>query len=147
MANHNQVSILRDEVKLEEQAAQKRVIEVTEDGLARKIGVIELPTFYLDFAGRASGKADFRSSTRDVKRLLGELQTAKVDGVVIDLRGNGGGSLAEATELTGLFIDQGPVVQVRNSQGRVEVETDPNPGVVYDGPAAGDGEPWLCLGF
>lgn len=128
------VSILRDEVKLEEQAANKRVIEVSEDGLTRKIGVIELPTFYLDFAGRASGKSDYRSSTRDVKRLLSELQADKVDGVVIDLRGNGGGSLAEATELTGLFIDKGPVVQVRNSQGRVEVESDPNPGVVYDGP-------------
>lgn len=129
-----QIAILRDEVKLEEQAAKKRVIEVAEDGLTRKIGVIELPTFYLDFAGRASGKADYRSSTRDVKNLLTELEAEKVDGVVIDLRGNGGGSLAEATELTGLFIDQGPVVQVRNSQGRVEVESDPNPGVVYDGP-------------
>lgn len=128
------VSILRDEVKLEEQAAQKRIMDVEEDGLKRRIGVIELPTFYLDFAGRASGKPDYRSSTRDVKRLLGELEADKVDGVVIDLRGNGGGSLTEATELTGLFIDQGPVVQVRNSQGRVEVETDPNPGVVYDGP-------------
>lgn len=128
------VSILRDEVKLEEQAAQKRIINVQEDGLERKIGVIELPTFYLDFAGRARGDADYRSSTRDVRRLLTELKAEKVDGVVIDLRDNGGGSLSEATELTGLFIDEGPVVQVRNSQGRVEVESDPNPGVVYDGP-------------
>lgn len=128
------VAILRDEVKLEEQAAQKRIINVKEDGLERKIGVIELPAFYLDFAGRARGDTDYRSSTRDVKRLLTELKAEKVDGVVIDLRDNGGGSLSEATELTGLFIDEGPVVQVRNSQGRVEVESDPNPGVVYDGP-------------
>ena len=129
------VEIVRDKVKLEEQAAQKRVIE-TGGEHSRKIGVIELPAFYLDFAARARGDSDYRSSTRDVRKLLGELAQEKVDGVLIDLRNNGGGSLTEATELTGLFIDQGPVVQVRDGRGRVQVESDTARGVVYDGPLA-----------
>jgi carboxyl-terminal processing protease len=129
------VEIVRDKVKLEEQAAQKRVIETGGED-SRKIGVIELPAFYLDFAARARGDSDYRSSTRDVRKLLGELAKEKVDGVLIDLRNNGGGSLTEATELTGLFIDQGPVVQVRDGRGRVQVESDTARGVVYDGPLA-----------
>lgn len=129
------VEIVRDKVKLEEQAAQKRVIE-TGGADSRKIGVIELPAFYLDFAARARGDSDYRSSTRDVRKLLDELAKEKVDGVLIDLRNNGGGSLTEATELTGLFIDQGPVVQVRDGRGRVQVESDTARGVVYDGPLA-----------
>lgn len=133
--NTQLVEIVRDKVKLEEQAAQKRVIE-TGGEQSRKIGVIELPAFYLDFAARARGDSDYRSSTRDVRKLLGELAQEKVDGVLIDLRNNGGGSLTEATELTGLFIDQGPVVQVRDGRGRVQVEADTARGVVYDGPLA-----------
>ena len=133
--NTQMVEIVRDKVKLEEQAAQKRVIE-TGGEHSRKIGVIELPAFYLDFAARARGDSDYRSSTRDVRKLLGELAQEKVDGVLIDLRNNGGGSLTEATELTGLFIDQGPVVQVRDGRGRVQVEADTARGVVYDGPLA-----------
>jgi carboxyl-terminal processing protease len=129
------IEIVRDKVKLEEQAAQKRVIE-SEGANPRKIGVIELPAFYLDFAGRARGDADYRSSTRDVRKLLGELVDEGVDGILIDLRNNGGGSLTEATELTGLFIDQGPVVQVRDGRGRVQVEADTARGVEYDGPLA-----------
>ncbi len=129
------VEIVRDKVKLEEQAAQKRVIETGGED-SRKIGVIELPAFYLDFAARARGDSDYRSSTRDVRKLLDELAKEKVDGVLIDLRNNGGGSLTEATELTGLFIDQGPVVQVRDGRGRVQVEADTARGVVYDGPLA-----------
>src|SRR5690606_17880593 len=113
------LAIVRQRVKLEEQAAKKRVIEVGEGGQARRIGVIELPTFYQDFEARRRGDVDYRSATRDVARLLDELKAEQVDGVVLDLRNNGGGSLAEATELTGLFIDEGPVVQVRNAQGRV----------------------------
>lgn len=128
------VKILRDEVKLEEQAAQSRVIDIEEQGLKRRIGVIELPAFYMDFNGRAQGRADYRSSTRDVKRLIAELQGKKIDGLIVDLRNNGGGSLQEATDLTGLFIDQGPVVQVRDTDGRTELEFDSNPGLVYDGP-------------
>ena len=87
-----------------------------------KIGVISLPVFYLDFNGRAENRPDYRSSTRDVRRLIGELKEQGVTGIVIDLRDNGGGSLLEATTLTGLFIDKGPVVQVRNSSGRISLE-------------------------
>jgi carboxyl-terminal processing protease len=129
------VEIVRDKVKLEEQAAHKSIIE-TGGEHSRKIGVIELPAFYLDFAARAAGEPDYRSSTRDVKKLLAELTDAGVDGVLIDLRNNGGGSLTEATELTGLFIDSGPVVQVRDGRGRVQVESDTAKGVVYSGPMA-----------
>jgi carboxyl-terminal processing protease len=92
--------------------------------------------FYSDFAAAQRGERDYRSTTRDVRRLLQELKQSKVDGIVLDLRQNGGGSLQEAVELTGLFIPQGPVVQVRNSGGGVEVENDPDPSLVYDGPLA-----------
>jgi carboxyl-terminal processing protease len=126
------VSIVRDKVKLEQQAAQKRVIEVG----GRRIGVVELPTFYLDFEARRRGDADARSATADVARLLRELRAEKVDGVVVDLRDNGGGSLVEAVELTGLFINQGPVVQVRETGGRVSVQGDEEGGVAWDGPLA-----------
>ncbi|GAB2498222.1 carboxy terminal-processing peptidase [Arenimonas alkanexedens] len=126
------VTIVRDKVKLEQQAAQKRVIEVGE----RRIGVVELPTFYLDFEAKRRGEADARSATADVARLLGELRTEGVDGVVIDLRDNGGGSLVEAVELTGLFIDTGPVVQVRETGGRISVSADDQSGVAWDGPLA-----------
>ncbi|PZO07527.1 MAG: tail-specific protease [Lysobacteraceae bacterium] len=126
------IAIVRDKVKLEEQAAQKRVIDV--DG--RRIGVIELPTFYLDFEAKRRGDKDARSATVDVARLLRELRAEKVDGVVVDLRDNGGGSLVEAVELTGLFIDTGPVVQVRETGGRVSIESDDMGGVAWDGPLA-----------
>ncbi len=126
------IAIVRDKVKLEQQAAQKRVIDV--DG--RRIGVVELPTFYLDFEAKRRGEKDARSATADVASLLRELRAEKVDGVVIDLRNNGGGSLLEAVELTGLFIDAGPVVQVRETGGRVSVESDDVGGVAWDGPLA-----------
>ncbi|HVF33984.1 MAG TPA: S41 family peptidase, partial [Candidatus Saccharimonadia bacterium] len=130
------IAVVRDEVKLEEQAAKKSVIEVPDGSYVRKIGVIALPTFYHDFEGRRRGDAEYRSSTRDVARLLGELKKEGVEGVVIDLRDNGGGSLTEATQLSGLFIDRGPVVQVRDAQGRVSVESDSDAGVAWDGPLA-----------
>lgn len=129
------IEITRDKVKLEEQAAHKSVIE-TGGSNPHRIGVIELPAFYLDFAARARGDSDYRSSTRDVRKLLSELEQENIDGVLIDLRNNGGGSLTEATELTGLFIDKGPVVQVRDGRGRVQVESDTDSGVVYEGPIA-----------
>ncbi len=130
------ISIERDQVKLEEQAAQKSIYELKDErGQTHRIGVIDLPAFYLDFAGRAQNKPDYRSSTRDVRKLLRELRQAKVDGVIVDLRNNGGGSLLEATTLTGLFIDEGPVVQVKDSR-RVEAESDEEPGVEWDGPLA-----------
>lgn len=128
------VSLVRDKVKLEEQAAKHAIFELEVDGAKRRLGVIDLPAFYLDFAARARREPDYRSSTRDVRELLKELRAAEVDGVVIDLRDNGGGSLAEATELTGLFIDTGPVVQVRDSNGKVDVEVDRERGVEWDGP-------------
>lgn len=131
-AKPERVVITRDKVKLEQQAAQKRIVEVGD----RRIGVVELPTFYLDFEARRRGDKDARSATADVAKLLRELRAEKVDGVVVDLRDNGGGSLLEAVELTGLFIDAGPVVQVRETGGRVSVETDDESGVAWDGPLA-----------
>lgn len=130
------VSITREAVKLEEQAAKKSVLKLNHEGRDYKLGVIEIPAFYLDFKAFRAGDPDYKSTTRDVKRLLTELEQEKVDGVVIDLRNNGGGSLQEATELTGLFIDQGPTVLVRNSDGRVDVLADENTGIYYKGPMA-----------
>jgi carboxyl-terminal processing protease len=129
---HRLVTIIRDKVKLEEQAASKRIIDVQ----GKRIGVVELPGFYLDFEAANRGDADVRSATTDVARLLNELKAEHVDGVVMDLRDNGGGSLVEAVELTGLFIDRGPVVQVRESGGKVSVESDDTRGVAWDGPLA-----------
>ncbi|KAB5619245.1 tail-specific protease [Pseudomonas putida] len=130
------VSITREAVKLEEQAAKKSVLKLKQDGRDYKLGIIEIPAFYLDFKAYRAGDPDYKSTTRDVKKLLTELQKEKVDGVVIDLRNNGGGSLQEATELTSLFIEKGPTVLVRNSDGRVDVLEDENPGAFYKGPLA-----------
>ena len=130
------VTITREAVKLEEQAAKKKVLELKHEGRDYKLGVIELPAFYLDFKAFRAGDPNYKSTTRDVKRLLDELQAEKVDGVVIDLRNNGGGSLQEATELTSLFIEQGPTVLVRNADGRVDVLADENKGIYYNGPLA-----------
>jgi carboxyl-terminal processing protease len=133
---YREVVLVRDEIKLEDQAAKSEIIEGLPGMEGRRIGVIEIPAFYRDFRAQAAGEDDFRSTTRDVRRLLAELAGAGVDGVVIDLRGNGGGSLTEATELTGLFIPEGAVVQVRDSGGRIDVEVDPDPEQVYKGPLA-----------
>lgn len=133
------IEIVRDEVKLEEQAATSEIIEVpVAEGSEEvvKVGVIDLPVFYLDFNGRAQNKPDYRSSTRDVRRLIGELEEQGAVGIIMDLRSNGGGSLLEATTLTGLFIDTGPVVQVRNSSGRISLEEDTEPGMAWEGPLA-----------
>ncbi|PLU85906.1 tail-specific protease [Pseudomonas plecoglossicida] len=130
------VSITREAVKLEEQAAKKSVLRLKQDGRDYKLGIIEIPAFYLDFKAYRAGDPEYKSTTRDVKKLLTELQKEKVDGVVIDLRNNGGGSLQEATELTSLFIEKGPTVLVRNSDGRVDVLEDENPGAFYKGPLA-----------
>lgn len=130
------IPLVRNKIKLEDQAAKKYIIDGLKGMESLRIGVIEVPTFYRDFQGYTKGEKDFRSTTRDVRQLLQELIAEKVDGVVIDLRQNGGGSLIEATELTGLFIPTGPVVQVRNYSGQVDVETDPDPQLVYGGPLA-----------
>jgi len=114
------VVITREAVKLEEQAAKKSLLQLTRQGRPYTLGVIDIPAFYLDFKALRAGREDYRSTTRDVKRLLDELKRDKVDGIVIDLRNNGGGSLQEATELSGLFIRQGAVVLVSNSNGQVD---------------------------
>ena len=126
------IELVRNEVKLEEQAASAEVIELPD----HTIGVIKVPVFYVDFAGRAANIPDYRSSTRDVRNLINELVDQGIDGLVMDLRGNGGGALVEATTMTGLFIDEGPVVQVRDSRGRINLERDREPGMAWDGPLA-----------
>ncbi len=133
---HKLVSLVRDKIKLEEQAAKKSVIKLGEGAATRKVGVITLPTFYEDFEGRRRGDKEFRSASRDVVRLIDELKKEKVDGLLIDLRNNGGGSLREAVDLTGLFIDKGPVVQQRRPDGKIGVESDENAGLAWDGPMA-----------
>jgi carboxyl-terminal processing protease len=133
-AKHITVAMVRKKISMEEQAAKKSIIEVKDNGVNRRIGVISLPTFYQDFEARRKGDKDFKSATRDVERILGELKKERVDNVLIDLRNNGGGSLVEAVELTGLFIDKGPVVQQRDARGSIEVEGDVKPGLAWDGP-------------
>lgn len=132
------IVLTRARVRLEEQAAKSEIVEMpgVDGDVDHRIGVIKLPAFYQDFQGRRTQSGDYASATRDVARLLEGFKTDGVDGVVLDLRNNGGGSLNEAVELTGLFIDTGPVVQVRESGGRVSVEADRNPGVAWEGPLA-----------
>ena len=131
------LTITRNEVQLEEQAAQSKIIEINDLGSTpRKIGVIDIPAFYLDFDAYRKGDPDFRSTTRDVAKLVNELNEAGVDGLVIDLRGNGGGSLREANELTGLFIEYGPTVQIRGTGSRVWRDGKRRRGPYYDGPVA-----------
>jgi carboxyl-terminal processing protease len=133
--NHTKIiNISRDKVKLEEQAAQSQIIEIEKDGKTHRIGVIDLPAFYADFKAMQEGDPNYKSTTRDVKKLLKELEEDGIDGLVIDLRNNGGGSLQEANMLTGLFIEEGPTVQIRNSRDRVDVMKDPDPELVYGGP-------------
>jgi carboxyl-terminal processing protease len=133
---HEIITLVRKKVSIEEQAAKKKIVDIKDGDVTRKIGVIELPTFYSDFGARSEGDKDYKSATRDVAKLLGELKTAGVQGVVVDLRNNGGGSLAEANSLTGLFIDKGPVVQVRDAKGKIEVDGDDDPGMAWSGPLA-----------
>ncbi len=128
------LAFTRNKVTLEAQAAQKKVRTVKRGDQQLKVGVIEVPSFYQDYDARVSGDKDYRSTTRDVARLIGELKKEKVDGIVMDLRANGGGHLTEATGLVGLFIRKGPVVQLRETGGRIEVLDDPEPGEIWDGP-------------
>lgn len=131
---HHVISIVRDQVKLEEQAAQSRVLEIPYEDRTHKIGVIDIPAFYADFEAMQRGDPNYRSTTRDVARLLADLQKQQVDGIVIDLRENGGGSLAEANALTGLFIESGPTVQIRHSNERVERKQKFRDDSFYAGP-------------
>ncbi|HEY4212304.1 MAG TPA: carboxy terminal-processing peptidase [Steroidobacteraceae bacterium] len=127
---------VRNKVTLEAQAAHKEVKNIQRNGKMLKIGVITVPGFYQDIAAQSAGDQNFRSTTRDVLRLINELKTETIDGLVLDLRGDGGGYLPEATALTGLFIDHGPVVQLKDTNGRLEVLDDPEPSAAYDGPLA-----------
>ncbi|HTY48439.1 MAG TPA: S41 family peptidase, partial [Steroidobacteraceae bacterium] len=126
----------RNKVNLDNAAAKQEIRTVTRNGRDYRIGIIDIPSFYADVADQNAGDENYRSTTRDVRRLLGQLKAANVDGIVLDLREDGGGYLPEATALTGLFIDKGPVVQLKDTTGRVEVLDDPDSGVVYTGPLA-----------
>ena len=128
------VTLVRGQVTLESQAAQRSVKVIKRDGREVRVGVITVPGFYSDYDGQRAGNADYHSTTRDVRRLIGELRNEKIEGLVLDLRGNGGGFLPEAQSLTGLFVDRGPVVQVQFSSGDKEVLEDDDPGVAWDGP-------------
>ncbi|MBS1199384.1 MAG: carboxyl-terminal processing protease [Proteobacteria bacterium] len=128
------VVFTRNKVTLEAQAAKKEVHKIRRGDQELSIGVIDVPSFYQDYQARSAGEADYRSTTRDVRRLVDELKREGVGAIVIDLRNNGGGHLSEATSLVGLFIERGPVVQLRETGGRIEVLDDPEPGVAWDGP-------------
>lgn len=132
------ISLTRNQVKLEEQAAKSDVITVPRDGRDWSIGVIEVPSFYRDYRALSNGDKDYTSTTKDVKELIKDLEKQGIDGLIVDLRNNGGGHLTEATALSGLFIDNGPVVQLRNANGRISRldDPDPVPRVAYDGPLA-----------
>ena len=130
------IMIVRNKVKLEEQQAKKEIIEIPSGTINKRIGVITIPTFYMDFQAYSRGEEDYRSTTRDTQRLVDELMKENVDGIIVDLRNNGGGSLSEAVSLTGLFIKDGPVVQIRNNEGKTESSDDTDPGIVFTGPLA-----------
>lgn len=128
------LQLTRNKVTLEAQASQKEVRKVKRGDRELTIGVINVPSFYQDFEAKAAGEKDYRSTTRDVRNLIEELKTEHMDALVMDLRGNGGGHLTEATALSGLFIPGGPIVQLRETGGRVEVLDDPEPTIAWDGP-------------
>jgi len=128
--------LVREKIKLEEQRAKKEIVSINSGKKDYKIGVIDIPLFYRDFEGAQHKEKEFSSTTRDVQKIITELQAENVDGIVIDLRNNGGGSLTEAVSLTGLFINRGPVVQVKEGQGEIEVQSDNDATIAYDGPMA-----------
>ena len=130
------VTIVRNTIKLEEQAAQASVITINDDEGKRRIGVIDIPTFYLDFKGQQERDPDYRSTTKDVTKLINRLKIEGIDGLVIDLRNNGGGSLQEADTLTSLFIPSGPTVQVKSSRSRPTIYSNDDNSIIYDGPMA-----------
>ena len=130
------IDVRRNTVKLEDQAARKQVITLENAGISHKIGVIEIPTFYIDFKGYQEGNSDYRSTTRDVRRLLEELIDAGVEGIIIDLRNNGGGALQEVSSLVGLFIPKGPTVQVKHANRQISQIHNEESTFIYDGPLA-----------
>jgi carboxyl-terminal processing protease len=128
------IEFTRNRVSLEAQASQKKLLTVQRNGKDVKIGVITVPSFYQDYDASRAGAKDYRSTTRDVQRLIAELRKEGAQVLIMDLRANGGGYLPEAESLTGLFIDKGPVVQLRDTTGHIEVDDDPDPAIVYGGP-------------
>lgn len=129
-----EIALTRDEISLEEQAASSFIKTITKGNVQYQIGIIKVPGFYQDYTSRIRGDKDFKSTTSDVRRIVNEFEDIGIDGLVIDLRGNSGGLLDEATGLTGLFIDKGPVVQIKDMDDNIEIIDDPIPGTVYDGP-------------
>ncbi len=130
------VTITRDAVQLEEQAAQKKLLTLNQGGEEHRIGIIEVPTFYADFKAIQQGDPNYKSTTRDVRRLIDELKAENIDALVIDLRNNGGGSLQEADAMTGLFIKSGPTVQVKSANRRPSIYADNDDSVAWEGPMA-----------
>jgi carboxyl-terminal processing protease len=128
------IEFTRNRVSLETQASHKAMRTTTRNGKEIKVGVITVPSFYQDYDASRAGVKDYRSTTRDVQRLITELRKDGAEVIIMDLRANGGGYLPEAESLTGLFIDRGPVVQLRDTAGHIEVEDDPNPAIFYSGP-------------
>jgi carboxyl-terminal processing protease len=129
------ISLVREKIIMEDQSAKKEVKSITSNGKPFKIGIITVPAFYADFKAANAGDPNYKSTTRDVRLLIDTLKNKdKVDAIVMDLRSNGGGSLVEAIDLTGLFIDRGPVVQVKDLKGRIDVSEDTNAGVAWAGP-------------
>lgn len=131
-----ELKLIRDKVKLEDQAAKSEIIEVTNDEIPFRIGIITIPKFYTDLEGYRNGDKGSKSTVSDVRKILENLKNEQVDGIIIDLRNNGGGSLLEAIDVTGLFIEKGPVVQVKDAFDNIDVSNDPDPDIVYSGPLA-----------
>ncbi|MDR0564061.1 MAG: carboxy terminal-processing peptidase, partial [Azoarcus sp.] len=128
------VTLVRDTIHLENQAASGSVREIRDGGQTRKVGIIKLPSFYQDVDARRSSNAQFRSATQDVARIIENFKQDKINALLIDLRDNAGGSLDEAVSLTGLFIDSGPVVIQQNARGQLRIERDRTPGMAWEGP-------------
>lgn len=129
------ITLVRNKVELKDQGASGKVETIKDaDGNMKKVGVITLPSFYMDFNEAAKGNSSYKNSTDDVAAILKDFEKEGIDGLVLDLRSNGGGSLVEAVRLTGLFIEDGPVVQIKDSLGRIMVKDDDNPEIQYSGP-------------
>ncbi len=131
-----EIMLVREKIELEDQKAKARILTHVQEGKKYRIGVVELPTFYMDFEAYQKGDPDYTSTTRDVRNLIEDLKQQGIDGLIMDLRDNGGGSLSEAIDLTGLFIKKGPVVQVRYPNEKIDLGEDEDPAVIYNGPMA-----------
>ncbi len=136
IANPKIISIVREKIVLQDQSAKKEIKTIQSNGKNIKVGIIDIPAFYADFKAYQAGDKNYKSTTRDVKLIIDSLKAAQVDAIVVDLRSNGGGSLMEAIDLTGLFLKEGPVVQVRDTKNKIEVGEDDDPSITWDGPMA-----------